>query len=111
MIKDKQTGGRVHLCPRCTGNVNKLVSVVQSPQNRALSVRRSQSMAVEALVTTDGRRLQRSGGGGSRPALLELVDVVAELQRGPQLQSQILHHHLAFQQEQSVSIDLLKGTT
>lgn len=45
----------------------------------------------------------------SQPALFEFVDVVAEFQCRPQLQPQIFHHHLAFQQEQSISIDLLKG--
>lgn len=55
----------------------------------------------------DGRRLRRSEGRESQPALFEFVDVVAELQCRPQLQPQIFHHHLAFQQEQSISVDLL----
>lgn len=54
-------------------------------------------------------RGQRGGGGDSRPALFEPFDVVAELQRRPQLQAQVLHHHLALQEEQGVSVDLLKG--
>lgn len=44
----------------------------------------------------------------SQTILLQPVDVVAQFKRRSQLQSQILHHHLAFQQEQSVSVYLLE---
>lgn len=49
--------------------------------------------------------------GESQPTLFELVDVVAQFERGSQLQSQILHHHLAFQQEQGVPVYLLQSMT
>lgn len=49
--------------------------------------------------------------GESQPTLFELVDVVAQLERRSQLQSQILHHHLAFQQEQGVPVYLLQSIT
>lgn len=45
--------------------------------------------------------------GKSQPILFQPVDVVAEFKRRSQLESQILHHHLAFQQEQSVSVYLM----
>lgn len=49
-------------------------------------------------------------GGGSQAALFEPVDVVAQFERRPQLQSQVLHHHLALQQEQGVAVYLLQST-
>lgn len=69
-----------------------------STQNRARSVRRTQHK--HGSVSRE-----------SQPSLFEFVDVVAEFQRRPQLQPQIFHHHLAFQQEQSISVNLLKGST
>lgn len=49
--------------------------------------------------------------GKSQSILFKPVDMVTEFERRPQLQSQILHHHLTFQQEQSVPIYLLKHIT
>jgi len=48
--------------------------------------------------------------GESRSVLPEPVDVVAEFERGAQLQAQILHHHLTLQQQEGVSVDLLGDT-
>lgn len=47
----------------------------------------------------------------SQPVLFEPVNVVTEFECRSQLQSQVLHHHLTFQQEQSISIYLLEHTT
>lgn len=44
----------------------------------------------------------------SELALLQPVNVVGELQRGPQLQPHVLHHHVAAQQQQGLAIDLLQ---
>lgn len=54
----------------------------------------------------------RSGGFVSSPlelSLLQLVDVIAELQRGSQLQSQVFHDHVAPQQQQGIAVNLLEG--
>lgn len=45
----------------------------------------------------------------SELALLQPVNVVGELERGPQLQPHVLHHHVAAQQEQGLAVDLLWG--
>lgn len=50
-------------------------------------------------------------GCGSQAALFEPVDVVTQFERRAQLQSQVLHHHLAFQQEQGVAVYLLQRNT
>lgn len=39
--------------------------------------------------------------------LLELVDVVTEFERRSQLQPQVFHDHVTFQQQQRIAIDLL----
>lgn len=39
--------------------------------------------------------------------LLELINVVAQFQRGSQFQPQVFHDHVAFQQQQSIAINLL----
>lgn len=50
-------------------------------------------------------------GGKSQAVLFKPVDMVTEFESRSQLQSQILHHHLTFQQQQSVSVYLLKNIT
>lgn len=45
----------------------------------------------------------------SELGLLQLLDVVAQLQRGSQLQAQVLHDHVALQQQEGIAIDLLVG--
>lgn len=44
----------------------------------------------------------------SELGLLQSVDVEAKLQRRPELQSEVLHDHVTLQEQQSVSIDLLR---
>lgn len=43
----------------------------------------------------------------SELALLQSVNVVAELECGPQLQTHVLHHHVTAQQEQGLAVNLL----
>lgn len=45
----------------------------------------------------------------SELALLQPVNVVAELKGRPQLQTHVLHHRVTSQQEQGLAIDLLGG--
>lgn len=47
------------------------------------------------------------GVGCSELALLQPINVVAELERGAQLQPHVLHHHVTAQQQQGLAIDLL----
>lgn len=47
----------------------------------------------------------------SQPVLFKPLNVVTEFKCRSQLQPQVLHHHLTLQQEQSVSVYLLKQTT
>ena len=46
----------------------------------------------------------------SELVLLEFVDVVAEFEGGAELQAQVLHDHVALQQQQRVPVDLLPHT-
>lgn len=43
----------------------------------------------------------------SELGLLQLVNVVTEFQGRSQLQAQVLHDHVTFQQQKSIAIDLL----
>lgn len=54
------------------------------------------------------RRTSRFSRGCSELRLLQFVDVVAELQGRPQLESQVLHDHVALQEQQGVPINLLQ---
>lgn len=71
---------------------------------------------MHALVRSGGLLLGgfRGGGEGRYPpwlrlqlALLQLLDVMTQLQCGPQLQAHVLHDHVAAQEHQSFAIDLL----
>lgn len=41
--------------------------------------------------------------------MLQLVNVIAEFQRGSQLQSQVFHDHVTPQQQQGIAVNLLEG--
>ena len=68
------------------------------------------------MALLSGRRAPSAGASAvqaslpcSELALLQPVNVVAELEGRPQLQTHVLHHRVTSQQEQGLAIDLLEG--
>lgn len=68
------------------------------------------------MALLSGRRAPSAGPSAvqaslpcSELALLQPVNVVAELEGRPQLQTHVLHHRVTSQQEQGLAIDLLEG--
>lgn len=54
-------------------------------------------------------RTVRAASPCSELALFQPVNVVGELERGPQLQTHVLHHHVTAQQQEGLAVDLLQG--
>ena len=64
----------------------------------------------EVTAGTFGARVApdlRQGAVPTQPAALDLGDDVADLERRPQLQTHVLHHHVRLQQQQRLAVDLL----
>lgn len=65
-------------------------------------------MRVRILLGLIARGLEGEDGLLLEFALFQPLDVMAQLEGGPQFQTHVFHDHVAAQEHQSFSIDLLR---